>query len=108
MELDYNRSYHPALAVGYLTVFFCLVFIAIVGVTGIIPLALQPPLMFSVLITIIIGGTISLTGYFKSYDRKGYPIMIIVLFIPVIVVIIYALTHDSNPETCQNHCIYLD
>lgn len=91
--MSYTGSRHPAFAVGYVTVFACLVIIAIVAVTGIIPIALQPPLMMSLLVTIIIGGTIGFTGMFKSYDRQGYPIIfIIVLIFPLIFFIIWALT----------------
>jgi len=92
LEFKYNRTRHSAFVVGYLTVFLCLVIMAIVAVTGIIPLSLQPPLMISLLITIIIGGTIGITGWFKSHDRKEYPIMIITLCITLIVVIVWSLT----------------
>ncbi len=88
MNLKYNRRYHPAFAVGYVTVFACLVFIAILAMTGIVPVALQPPLMISVLITIILGGIIGLAGFFKSWDKQAYPIMIIVLVIPLVTIFI--------------------
>ena len=90
--MSYTRYRHPAFAVGYVTVFACLVFLAILAVTGIVPLALQPPLMFAVLITMIMGGIIGLTGFFKSYTRRAYPILIVTILIGVSVVAFWALT----------------
>ena len=90
MGLSYTRHRHPAFAVGYVTVFVCLVFLAILTITGIVPLALQPPLIMSVLITVIIGGSFGLFGFFKSYDRQAYPlIFIVVIVVPVVFVIIW-------------------
>ena len=92
MELKYGRSYHPTFAWGSFTVLACLVIITIFAVTGIIPSAMQPPLMFSLLIAIIIGGAIGLAGFFKSFDRGAYPILVVILFIPVIFVIVWYFT----------------
>ena len=78
---------------GSFTVLACLVIMALVGVTGIIPLALQGPFMISMVFTMIIGGAISLTGHFKSFDRQAYPIFSVVLVIlPVTFFVIWALT----------------
>ena len=82
------KTRHPAWTVGYVTVFVCLVIIAILAVTGIVPVDLQPPLMMTLLITSIIGGTIGLVGFFKSYNREAYPFIIVVLSIPLITLII--------------------
>ena len=71
-----------------MTVFACLIFIYILAMTGIVPVAMQPPLMFSVLITIIVGGIIGLVGFFKSWDKQAYPIMIVVLAIPLVLIFI--------------------
>jgi len=90
--LKYNRRYHPAFAVGYVTVFACLVFISILAMTGIVPVALQPPLMISILITVIMGGVIGLAGFFKSYNRQAYPVLVGTLLISLIVFVIWVLT----------------
>lgn len=91
--MEYNKGYNPAFAVGAFTVLACLVIMTIFAVTGIIPLALQPPLMMSLLITIIMGGSICVAGYFKSMDRQGYPVLfLVVLIMPLIFVMIWYFT----------------
>ncbi|MGY5878995.1 MAG: hypothetical protein RTV31_02035 [Candidatus Thorarchaeota archaeon] len=75
-----------------MTVLACLLIFAIVAVTGIIPLSLQGPFILSLTFTMIIGGAISLAGYFKSFDRQAYRVSIGLFFIPVIFFVIWALT----------------
>lgn len=89
--MKYNRSYHPAFAWGYLTVFACLVVMVIAAITGIIPLAWQPLFIFILIGTIIGGGIIAQIGFFKSFDRQAYPIISKVLVIAIITFLVLIL-----------------
>ncbi len=41
--------------------------------------------------TMIVGGVIGVAGYFKSLDKEGYPVVLAILLVPVILVVIYYL-----------------
>jgi hypothetical protein len=90
--LKYNRPYHPAFVWGYLTVFACLVIMAILALTNVIPLELQPIFIFLLVSGAVIGAGVATAGYFMSVDRQAYPLMLSVLLISTIVFVAYILT----------------
>ncbi|MFX1559339.1 MAG: hypothetical protein ACFFBL_02010 [Promethearchaeota archaeon] len=73
-------------------VFACFVIIAIAALTDIVPLSLQPSFIFLMVAIMIAGGIIGMVGFFKSYDKSAYPVLVVVLLIPLILVLIYYLT----------------
>ena len=79
------------MAWGYWTVFVCLIIMTVAALTGSIPLDLQPLFILLVFGTMIIGGIIGVAGYFKSLDRKAYPVVLAILLVPAILVVIYYL-----------------
>lgn len=80
------------MAWGRWVVLVCLIFMFIAAVTGIIPAALQPLFILIWFSGILFGTILSLSGYFKSFDRLAYPFMVVLICITFTLVIIYALT----------------
>ncbi|TFH04949.1 MAG: hypothetical protein E4H14_13685 [Candidatus Thorarchaeota archaeon] len=76
-----------------MTFFAGLVIMAILAVTGIIPLSLQPPFVIMLVATMITGAVISLAAHFKSFVRNAYPFSIVIfLFVTTLFVFLYLTT----------------
>ena len=65
---------------------------AILALTNVIPLELQPIFIFLLVSGAVIGAGVATAGYFMSVDRQAYPLMLSVLLISTIVFVAYILT----------------
>ena len=90
--MSYDKGYHPAFVWGRWIVLVSVILIFTVVMTGFIPQVLQPTIIILAIIAIVIGGSIGISGGFKSFDRDAYPALIAFLLIPVAVVIIWYFT----------------
>ena len=90
--MSYDKGYHPAFVWGRWIVLVSVILIFAVVMTGIIPQVLQPTIVILSIVAILIGGSIGISGGFKSFDRDTYPALIAFLLIPVAVVIVWYFT----------------
>ena len=64
---------------------FILIFLLVGGYTGILPMLMQPILLYILVPSFVILGVVIIVGVFKSFDRSGWIVILSVIALSLLI-----------------------
>jgi hypothetical protein len=90
----WGEPVHPLVKWAAWMFLFILIFIGVGGLTGVVPMYMQPMLLHILVPSFVILGVVVIVGLFKSFDRSGWIVILSVLALFLLIGILSLISNS--------------